>query len=282
MSMVASASLPLPSELGGSGNPPLLLSTAEAAAFGSSSTLVGGSSSPEVWHDGVLAMVVRLFLLLARRRNVAFGWAMDDGLKDHAKASTVIRKGYIRTPTPPEKIRVEPSIAIIKDLLSDDVEGHDIHFYEDAARIAKPHARDKHRPVVGTPVVSVKIGDHCYHGLGDVGASVSSIPQSYDEIKDDIAPVEMEHIDVTIQLANRDTICPVGIVRDVQVLCGKTKYSADFVVLATTQDSFSPIIFGRPFLNTVNAHIDSEKQTVTVGFEGVSHEFNFSKFGRQL
>ncbi|KAI5022416.1 hypothetical protein ZWY2020_059146 [Hordeum vulgare] len=41
------------------------------------------------------------------------------------------------------------------------------------------------------------------------------------------------------------------------------------------------MIFGRPFLNTVNAHIDCEKQTVTVGFEGVSHELNFSKIGRQ-
>ncbi|KAI4981102.1 hypothetical protein ZWY2020_021587 [Hordeum vulgare] len=174
-------------------------------------------------------------------------------IKDHSKASTVIRRGYIRTPTPPEQIRVEPSIAIIKDLLSDNVDGHDIHFCEDAARIAKPNARDKHRPVVGTLVVSVKIGDHCYHGQCDVGAS----------------------------LANRDTICPVGIVRDVEVLCGKTKYPADFLVLATTQDSFCPIIFGKPFLNTVNAHIDCEKQAVTVGFEGVSHEFNFSKFGRQ-
>ena len=35
-------------------------------------------------------------------------------IKDHSKASTVIRRGYIRTPTPPEKVRVEPSIAIIK------------------------------------------------------------------------------------------------------------------------------------------------------------------------
>lgn len=203
-------------------------------------------------------------------------------IQDHSKASTVIRRGYIRTPTPPEQTRVEPSTSIIKDLLSDDVEGHNIHFYEDAARIAKPHARDKHRRVVGTPVVSVKIGDHCYHGLCDVGASVSAIPQSlYDEIKDEIAPIEIEHIDVTIHLATRDSICPLGIVRDVEVLCGKRKYPADFLVLATTQDSFCPIIFGRPFLNTVNAHIDCEKQIVTVGFEGGSHEFNFSKFGRQ-
>ncbi|KAI5003622.1 hypothetical protein ZWY2020_030782 [Hordeum vulgare] len=199
-------------------------------------------------------------------------------IKDHSKASTVIRTGYIRTPTPPEQIRVEPSIAIIKDLLSEEVEGHNIHFCEDAARIAKPHARDKHRPVVGMPVVS----DHCYHGLCDLGASVSAIPQSlYDEVKDEIAPVEIEPIDVTIQLGNRDTICSVGIVRDVEVLCGKTKYPADFLVLATAQDSFCPIIFGRPFLNTVNAHIDCEKKLSFIGFEGVSHEFNFSKFGRQ-
>ena len=82
------------------------------------------------------------------------------------------------------------------------------------------------------PVVSVKIGDHCYHGLCDVGASISAIPQSlYDEIKDEIAHVEIEPIDVNIQLANRDTICRVGIVRDVEVLCGKTKYPADFLFL---------------------------------------------------
>ena len=106
------------------------------------------------------------------------------------------------------------------------------------------------------PVVSVKIGDHCYHGLCDEGASVSAIPQSlYDEIKDEIAPIEIDPIDVAIQLANRDTICLVEIVRDVEVLCGKTKYPADFLVLATAQDIFCPIIFGRPFLNTVNAHI---------------------------
>ena len=203
-------------------------------------------------------------------------------IKDYSKAPTVIRRGYIRPLAPPEEIRVEPSVAIIKDLLAEDIDGHVIKFCEDSARIAKPHAKDKPGPVVGMPVVSVKIGDHCYHGLCDMGASVSAIPRSlYDEIKDEIAPAELEPIDVTITLANRDTICPLGIVRDVEVLCGKTKYPTDFLVLGTAQDSFCPIIFGRPFLNTVNAHIDCIKQTVTVSFEGVSHEFNFSKFGRQ-
>ena len=39
-----------------------------------------------------------------------------------------------------------------------------------------PDTKNKHRPIVGMPIVSVKIGDHCYHGLCDMGASVSAIP----------------------------------------------------------------------------------------------------------
>ena len=34
-------------------------------------------------------------------------------------------------------------------------------------------------------------------------------------------------------------------------------------------------------MNTVNARIDCEKDTVTIGLEGMSHEFNFAKFHRQ-
>ena len=97
----------------------------------------------------------------------------------------------------------------------------------------------------------------------------------------DIAPTEMEDIDVTIKLANRDTVTPLGIVRDVYVLCGKIKYPTDFLVLGSPQDDFCPLIFGRPFLNTVNAKIDCEKEIVSVNFGDVSHEFNFSKFYRQ-
>ena len=97
----------------------------------------------------------------------------------------------------------------------------------------------------------------------------------------DIAPVELEDIDVTIKHANRDTIKPFGIVGDVEVLCGKVKYPADFLVLGSPQDDFCPIIFGRPFLNTVNAKIDCKKDVVTIGLDDMTHEFNFAKFRRQ-
>ena len=91
-------------------------------------------------------------------------------------------------------------------------------------------------------------------------ASASAIPHSLDkEIMHDIAPAEIEEIDVTIKLANRDTISPVRIVRDVEVLCGKVKYPTDFLVLGSPQDDFCPIIFGRPFFNIVNAKIDVKR-----------------------
>ena len=115
-----------------------------------------------------------------------------------------------------------------------------------------------------------------------MGASASAIPHSlYKEIMHDIAPTEIEEIDVTIKLANRDTISPVGIVRYVEVLCRKIKYPTDFLVLGSPQDDFCPIIFGRPFFNTVNAKIDCEKDIVTVGLGDMSHDFNFFKFRRQ-
>ena len=70
----------------------------------------------------------------------------------------------------------------------------------------------------------------------------------------------------------------MGIVRDVEVLCGKTKYPTNFLVLGSPQDDFCPIIFGRPFLNTVNAKIDCNKDIVTIGLGDMSHDLNLLNF----
>ena len=68
---------------------------------------------------------------------------------------------------------------MVKDLLVDNIDEHVIYIYEEAARIARPDKKDKHRPIIGMPVISVKIGDHYYHGLYDIGASVSAISLLY-------------------------------------------------------------------------------------------------------
>ena len=62
-------------------------------------------------------------------------------IKDHAKASTVVRKSNTRTPTPSQRIKVEPSIAMVKDLLADNIDGHVIYFCDEATRIARPDAK---------------------------------------------------------------------------------------------------------------------------------------------
>jgi hypothetical protein len=64
----------------------------------------------------------------------------------------------------------------------------------------------------------------------------------------------------------------------VEVLCGKTKYHADFLVLGSAASKTCPIIFGRPFLNTCGAIIDCKKEKFLTKFDGESYEFNFSKF----
>ena len=80
---------------------------------------------------------------------------------------------------------------MVKDLLVDNIDGHVIYLCAEAARIAKPDTKDKNKTVVGMPIVSVKIGDNFYHGLCDLGASVSAIPFTlYQEIMNDISLAE--------------------------------------------------------------------------------------------
>ena len=88
------------------------------------------------------------------------------------KALTVVHKCYTRTHTPAEQIKVEPNVAMVKDLLVDNIDGHVIYFCGEVSRIAKPDDKDKNKPIVCMHVISVKIGDHCYHGLCDLDASV--------------------------------------------------------------------------------------------------------------
>jgi hypothetical protein len=179
---------------------------------------------------------------------------------------------------PDEQITIKSPMAIVKDLVTKDVGDEHIIFCEDATNIiSHPNRRRK----TSVHVISVRIGDHCYYGLCDIGANSSAIPlELYREIMHEIGPCELEDIDVVVQLANRETVWPLGFVRDVEVLCGKTKYPTDFLVLSTEASKTCPIIFGRPFLNTCGVVIDCKKEKIFIKFNGESYEFNFSKFAK--
>ncbi|KAK1651191.1 hypothetical protein QYE76_068996 [Lolium multiflorum] len=197
-------------------------------------------------------------------------------MKEYSVISSAVNKSEKKPKEPEEQIKVEPAVAIVKDLVTENVEDGHIIFCEDASNIVSHPNKPKQ---VSVPMLSVRIGDHCYYGLCDIGASVSAIPyELYTEIMHEIDSCELEDIDVVIQLANRETISPIGIVRDVEVLCGKIKYPADFLVLGSAASDHCPIIFGRPFLNTCGAIIDCKKEKILTKFAGESYEFNFSKF----
>ncbi|KAK1696225.1 hypothetical protein QYE76_012922 [Lolium multiflorum] len=163
-------------------------------------------------------------------------------MKEYSVITSVVNKSAKKPIEPEEQIKVEPAVAIVKDLVTENVEDGHIIFCEDASNIVS-HPNKSMKASV--PVLSVRIGDHCYYGLCDIGASISAIPyELYTEIMHEIGSCELEEIDVVIRLANRETISPIGIVRDVEVLC------------------------------------DCKKEKIVTKFAGESYEFNFSKFAK--
>src|SRR3954467_9452175 len=160
----------------------------------------------------------------------------------------------MKTMEPGKHLSDEPVVAIVKDTVTRNIKDEHIVFCEDASNIIY-HPRKARKASV--PMLSVKIGDHCYYGLCDIGASSSAIPyELYREIMHEIGLCELEEIDVVIHLANKETVCPIGIVRYVEVLCGKIKYPVDFLLLGKEASKTCPAIFYRTFLNTCGAIID--------------------------
>jgi hypothetical protein len=121
-------------------------------------------------------------------------------VKEHSTLVSVLNKSTKKAIEPDEQITIKSPVAIVKDLVTKDVGDEHIIFCEDASNIVSHPSR---RRKISVPIISVRIGDHCYYGLCDIGASSSAIPiELYREIMHKIAPCELEEIDVVIQLAD--------------------------------------------------------------------------------
>ena len=113
-------------------------------------------------------------------------------IKEHSIIASVVNKSTKKVIEPDEQIIVEPIVAIVKDLVSENVEDGHIVFCEDASNIVSHPSRSRKASV---PVLSVRIGDHYYYGLCDIGASFSAIPfELYKEIMHEIGSCELEEI----------------------------------------------------------------------------------------
>ncbi|KAK1664333.1 hypothetical protein QYE76_052492, partial [Lolium multiflorum] len=115
-------------------------------------------------------------------------------MKEYSVVSSAVNKSEKKPKEPEEQIKIEPAVAIVKDLVTENVEDGHIIFCEDASNIVSHPNKPKQ---VSVPMLSVRIGDHCYYGLCDIGASVSAIPyELYTEIMHEIGSCELEDIDV--------------------------------------------------------------------------------------
>ncbi|PRQ50624.1 hypothetical protein RchiOBHm_Chr2g0135321 [Rosa chinensis] len=116
----------------------------------------------------------------------------------------------------------------------------------------------------GSFTIGCTIGEKVFEGaLMDLGASVNLMPLA---IYRKLQIGELKPTSIRLQLADRSTRRPVGVVEDVLVRVNKFILPADFVVLDMGDDPYLdnelPIILGRPFMATAGVKINVLKGTI--------------------
>jgi len=118
------------------------------------------------------------------------------------------------------------------------------------------------------PIISIVIRDQLIHrALLDLRANVNLIPfTDYERL----GLGELKPTKIIIQLADRSTRLPRGIVEDVLIRVGEFIYPVDFVVIETEKlpniSSQVPVILGRYFLTTANALINCKNGMMRLSF----------------
>ncbi|KAH9745636.1 hypothetical protein KPL70_004147 [Citrus sinensis] len=112
----------------------------------------------------------------------------------------------------------------------------------------------------GSPTISCSIGNHTIeNALLDLGASVNLLPYS---VFVKLGLGELHPTPVVLQLADRSTKIPRGIVED-------------------DSRKHIPIILGRPFLATANAHIQCRTGNMQLSFGNMTMELNTFNIAKQ-
>ena len=108
----------------------------------------------------------------------------------------------------------------------------------------------------GCPTINCLIGSQNFeNALCHLGESVSVMPK---KVFDKLNHSTLTPISMCLQLADQSVRYPAGITRNILVKIRNFFVLVDFVVLDMQKDMKTPLILGRPFLSTTNAHIDVE------------------------
>jgi hypothetical protein len=142
---------------------------------------------------------------------------------------------------------------------------------ERSAAILYPLPEKKKDPEC--PTITCSIGaQHFKHALCDVGESVNIMPKVvYDKLNHHVlAPTAM-----CLQLPDQSIHYPTGIAENIPVKIWNFFVLVDFVILDMELDIKSPLILGRPFLSTANAHIDVGAGEIQLNINGQKERFAF-------
>ncbi|XP_074311405.1 uncharacterized protein LOC141647197 [Silene latifolia] len=138
--------------------------------------------------------------------------------------------------------------------------------------ISSLYVIDVNYACTSTWVLDTGCGSHLCNHLRDLGASINVMPYARYET---LGFPPLNKTDVVIQLADRSSIYPRGMVEDVLVEVDHLTFPADFYVLHMEADSrATPILLGRPFMKTSKTKIDVSNGNLTMEFDGKKLTYN--------
>ncbi|CAN6447656.1 unnamed protein product [Victoria cruziana] len=127
----------------------------------------------------------------------------------------------------------------------------------------------------GAPIISCMLGDiHVERALLDLGASVNVLPGCF---YDACGLEGLKPISMTIQMADHSVKRPSRVLEDVLIKIEDLIFPVDFIVLdmeGVDAEHQTPIILGRPFLDTANACINCRTGVLEISFAGQRFRMN--------
>ena len=72
---------------------------------------------------------------------------------------------------------------------------------------------------------------------------------------------------MSLQLVDHSITRPYGVIEDVLVRVKQIIFPADFVVMDIEEDTYIPLILGRPFMATASCVVDMGKKKLEMGIE---------------
>ncbi|KAJ4803483.1 F7F22.17 [Rhynchospora pubera] len=193
--------------------------------------------------------------------------------KEYGKFMEIMKQIQISIPFTDMLTKMPSYAKFLKDILTNKKKIEDVCIA--VTHESKSVSTKKLPPKLKDPgrfTIPCKIGEaNIKRALLDLGASVSLMPES---IFNQLGVGELRTTRMTLQLADRSTRLPLGIVEDVPIQVGDIVVPCDFVIVDMEEDPEVPIILGRPFLATAGILINCRngKMLVKVGDETVEFE----------